>query len=95
MVFLGLLIAGIAVPGLLLGLLPRPVAVAGLVIAAIAEIATVALLWDPAAVLLPIARFPGLVWLVIAGLMLPHRRPQRTRVAAAAERSGDHDGKVR
>ena len=77
-VFLGLLIAGIAVPGLLLGLLPRPVAVAGLIIAAIAEIATAALLWDPAAVLLPIARFPGLVWLVIAGFLLPHRRSQRT-----------------
>src|SRR5689334_2638328 len=33
-VFLGLLLAGVAVPGLLLGLLPRPVAVTGLVIAA-------------------------------------------------------------
>ena len=30
-----------------------------------------------AAVLLPIARFPGLVWLVIAGFLLPHRRSQR------------------
>lgn len=72
-VFLGLLIAGIAVPGVLLGLLPRPVAVAGLVIAAVAELATVSLIWDAAAVLLPIARFPGLVWLVVAGLVLSRR----------------------
>ncbi len=76
-VFLGLLIAGIAVPGLLLGLLPRPVAVAGLVIAVVAEVATVSLIWDGAAVLLPIARFPGLVWLVVAGFLLPRHRSRR------------------
>jgi hypothetical protein len=73
-VFLGLLMAGIAVPGLILGLLPRGVAVTGLVIAAVAEAATVSLAWDAAAVLLPIARFPGLVWLVAVGFMLPHSR---------------------
>jgi len=76
-VFLGLLIAGIAVPGLLLGLLPRPVAVAGLFIAVVAEVATVSLIWDGAAVLLPIARFPGLVWLVVVGFLLPRHRSHR------------------
>ncbi|MGH3697479.1 MAG: DUF4386 domain-containing protein [Pseudonocardiaceae bacterium] len=81
-VFLGLLIAGIAVPALLLRLLPRPVALAGLVIAAVAELATVALLWDPAAVLLPIARFPGLIWLVIAGFLLPRHRSRRATTTA-------------
>jgi hypothetical protein len=77
-VFLGLLIAGIAVPGLLLGLLPRAVAIAGLAIAVVAEVAVVSLLWDGAAVLLPVARFPGLMWLVLAGLWLPRRRPRST-----------------
>lgn len=72
--FLGLLIAGIAVPGLLLGLLPRSLALAGLVIAAVAALAIVALLWEPAAVLLPVARFPGLLWLVAAGRVLPLSR---------------------
>ncbi|GEL20674.1 hypothetical protein [Pseudonocardia asaccharolytica] len=77
-VFLGLLIAGIAVPGLLLGLLPRPVAIAGLAIAAVAEIATVSLLLDGAGFLLPVARLSGLIWLVVAGFLLPRRRPRRT-----------------
>lgn len=76
-VFLGLLLAGIAVPALLLGLLPRPLAITGLVIAVVAEVATVSLIWPETSVLLPIARFPGLIWLVMAGLWLPHRRPHR------------------
>ena len=38
-VFLGLLLAGMAVPGLLLGLLPRATAWTGLVIAGLAELA--------------------------------------------------------
>lgn len=76
-VFLGLLLAGIAVPALLLRLLPRPLAVTGLVIAAVAEAATVSLIWPAAAVLLPIARFPGLIWLAVAGLLMPARRVRR------------------
>ncbi len=77
-VFLGLLIAGIAVPGLLLGLLPRSLAISGLAIAVVAEIATVSLIWPGAAVLLPVARFPGLIWLVLAGALLPRQRTRRT-----------------
>lgn len=71
---LGLLVAGVAVPGLLLGLLPRWLAVAGLVIAVVAELSTLTLLLSPAAVLLPLARFPALVWLIGAAVVLPHHR---------------------
>ncbi|MGE7386484.1 hypothetical protein ACQKM2_13510 [Streptomyces sp. NPDC004126] len=73
-VLLGLLVAGIAVPALLAGLLPRALAVAGLAVAAVAELSTLVLLADGAALLLPIARFTGLLWLVAAGFMLPRRR---------------------
>lgn len=77
-VFLGLLLAGVAVPGLILGLLPRPLAWAGLVVAAVAELATLSLLFPALSVLLPLARFPGLAWLVAAGFLLPQRRPRTT-----------------
>ena len=77
-VFLGLLVAGVAVPGLLLGLLPRALAVIGLVIAAVAELATLALLWPELSLLVPLARFPGLIWLVVVGFRLPRRRARRT-----------------
>jgi hypothetical protein len=73
-VLLGLLLAGVAVPGLLAGLLPRWLAVTGLVLAAIAELSTLALLLDGATYVLPVARFGGLLWLITAGALLPRRR---------------------
>jgi hypothetical protein len=79
-VVLGLLLAGVAVPSLILGFLPKPVAWAGLVIAAIAELTALVLVWPPLMVLLPIARVPAFVWLIIAGAMLP---VQRRRVVAS------------
>ncbi|MFF2779636.1 hypothetical protein ACFVU3_32645 [Streptomyces sp. NPDC058052] len=83
-VALGLLVAGVAVPGLLAGLLPRGLALGGLVLAAVAELSTLALLFDGAAVLLPIARFGGLLWLIAAGFLLPrHRSDPRVRARAA------------
>ncbi|MGY0232174.1 hypothetical protein [Longispora urticae] len=75
---LGLLVAGIAVPGLLARLLPRWLAVVGLVIAAVAELSTLSLLVEGAGVLLPIARFTGLIWLVTAGFLLPKTRKNGT-----------------
>ncbi|BBZ40515.1 hypothetical protein MCNS_35780 [Mycobacterium conspicuum] len=73
-VALGLLIAGMAVPSLLLGLTPRPVAWVGLAIAALAELATLVLVWPGLGVILPIARVSALGWLVTAGAQLPLRR---------------------
>lgn len=75
-VALGLLLAGIAVPSLILGLLPRPLAWAGLAIAALAEVATLVLIWPEAAVILPVARFTGFIWLIVAGALLPRRRTE-------------------
>jgi hypothetical protein len=80
---LGLLLAGIAVPSLIIRLLPRPVAWAGLAIAVACELTALALLSPALAILLPIARFPALIWLVVAGVLLPRRR---TRAHTAANR---------
>ncbi|GAA0961535.1 hypothetical protein [Actinocorallia libanotica] len=70
-VFVGLLVAGIAVPGWLAGLLPRALAFTGLAIALLAELSTLALLVSDAAFLLPLARFPALLWLIASGFLLP------------------------
>lgn len=75
-VALGLLIAGIAVPSLIIGLLPRPLAWAGLALAVIAEITALVLIWPGLSPLLPVARIGGLTWLIAAGAMLPLRRPR-------------------
>jgi hypothetical protein len=82
-VTLGLLIAGIAVPALIVGLLPRPVAWAGLVIAGLAELTTLVLIWPGLSPLLPVARFTGLIWLIVAGALLPLRRRNRQEARVA------------
>jgi hypothetical protein len=84
-VTLGLLIAGIAVPGLIVGLLPRPVAWAGLVIAVVAELTTLVLIWQALSPLLPLARFTGLIWLIVAGALLPLRRRNKQEVRAGVD----------
>lgn len=71
---LGLLVAGLAVPALLHRLLPRWLAIVGVVVAALAELSTLSLVWPAAAVLLPAARFPILIWLVVVAWRLPHER---------------------
>ncbi|SIO04984.1 hypothetical protein SAMN05443544_2448 [Agromyces cerinus subsp. cerinus] len=87
---LGLLIAGLAVPGLLAGLLPRWHAWAGLVLAGLAMVATLVVAIPELAVLLPIVRFPSFAWIVLCAFLLPLRRtdvarPVRTRSGASAE----------
>ncbi|MCV7121837.1 hypothetical protein H7H53_01460 [Mycobacterium lacus] len=69
-VALGLLVAGVALPGLTCGFLPRPVAWTGLTIAALAEAATLVLAWPELGAILPIARVSALAWLVAAGALL-------------------------
>lgn len=81
-VFLGLLVAGIAVPAAIGRLLPRPVWIAGVAFAIVAELSTIALISRPSVVLLPIARFGSLSWLIAAAALLPSSR--RRTVAAPA-----------
>ncbi|MFJ2783574.1 MULTISPECIES: hypothetical protein [unclassified Streptomyces] len=90
-VTLGLLVAGIAVPGLLAGLLPRTLALTGLALAAVAELSTLTLLLDGAALLLPLARFTCLGWLIAAGFLLPRHRAH----ARATARRGSSGGPAR
>jgi hypothetical protein len=67
---LGLLLAGLAVAGLLTRLLPRWLAWAGLVVAALGELSFLSMLVPVFGILIPLTRFPGYLWLVIAGFVL-------------------------
>ncbi len=73
-----MLIAGVAVPSLILRLLPTALAWAGLLIAVLGALATLALLTPALDVLLPICRFAGLAWLIAVSVTLPLTRPRRT-----------------
>jgi len=80
---LGLLLAGVAVSSGDHRLLSRPVLFAGFVLAVLCELATLTLAL-PAAYLIPLRRFGGLAWLIVAGLHLPVRRAHRGTAAAPA-----------
>jgi hypothetical protein len=71
---LGLLLAGVSVPALSFGLLPRWLCWAGLTVAAICMCSVFALLLPELSVLLPLARFPGYLWLIGVGFALPKAR---------------------
>ena len=71
---LGLLVAGIAVPLLLLRLVPAWFAWAGLVLAVLAELSFLSMVLEPLQFLIPVGRFGSLIWLVAAGFLLPRTR---------------------
>jgi hypothetical protein len=71
---LGLLLAGVSVPALILRLLPRWLGVFGIVLAALGELSALSLIVPPALFLIPLTRFPGFVWLIAAGFKLPSRQ---------------------
>lgn len=73
-VFLGLLLAGIAVTSLVARQLPRALAGTMLAVAVAAELSTLALVVEPLGVLVAIGRFGGMATLVAAGALLPTRR---------------------
>jgi hypothetical protein len=79
---LGLLVAGVAVPALILRLTPRWLAWAGLVLAGLSELSFFGLLWPGFDLLLPVGRFVGLLWLVVVGFLLPRNRRDVPRRAA-------------
>jgi hypothetical protein len=70
----GLLVAGAAVPALILRFVPTWFAWTGLVIAALAEISFLSMVADPLQFLLPVARFGGMIWLVAYGFLVPGTR---------------------
>jgi hypothetical protein len=68
---LGLLIAGITVSAGLMKLLPKWLVIFGLLIAFIGEASCLSMLFPKLVALIPLTRFPGFIWLIIAGFMLP------------------------
>ena len=67
----GLLIAGIAVTAGIGRLLPRWLAGIGLVIAAAGELSWFQIVFPKLLFLIPLTRFPGFLWLIAAGFLLP------------------------
>jgi hypothetical protein len=79
----GLLVLGVSLAGGLTRRLPRWLMWLGVAIGVVAELSSASLLWNTAAFLLPLARFPGLIWLISVGVCLPAARERELAPAAA------------
>ena len=67
----GLLIAGVSVTSWFYKLLPKWLLIFGFLIAAAGELSWIDILVPQALPLIPLTRFPGFIWLIIAGFLLP------------------------
>jgi hypothetical protein len=74
---MGLLMAGVSVTAAFMKLLPKWVIVLGLILAAAGELSWFHLLVFPKLIfLIPLVRFPGMIWIIAVGFLLPKsRRP--------------------
>ena len=69
----GLLVAGLAVPLFIARLAPRWIGGTGIALAVVAELALLSLATDVLQPLLPLARFPGALWLLVVAVVLVPR----------------------
>jgi len=67
----GLLMAGVSVTAGSMKLLPRWVVGSGIVLALVGELSWLSMLIPRAGILIPLARWPGFVWLIAAGFKMP------------------------
>jgi hypothetical protein len=81
---LGLLLAGGSITGGLTRLIPRWLMWFGIVLAVFAELSTLTLIFEPAVVLLPLARFPAFIWILCIAATLPS---QRSKTAGTVPRT--------
>lgn len=84
-VCLGLLMAGISVPLLFVRMVPRWIPIFGLVLAVAGQLSWLNLEIPQTLFLIPLTRFPGFIWMIAVGFMLPATRPAGAAQAAAAE----------
>jgi len=80
---MGLLMAGVSVSAGFMKLLPKWIVVLGLVLAVVGELSWLNMVFPAALFLIPLTRFPGFVWLIAVGFMLP-KTAARTLPATAA-----------
>jgi hypothetical protein len=72
---MGLLIAGVSVTAAFMRVLPKWLIVLGLVLAAAGELSWLHLILYPKLLfLIPLVRFPGFIWIIAVGFLLPKSR---------------------
>ena len=80
---MGLLMAGVSVSSAFQKLLPRWLIVLGLLLAAAGELSVFYFLNPKLLFLIPLTRFPGFIWIVSVGLLMPGKRVAEQQALAA------------
>ncbi|HEX3891087.1 MAG TPA: hypothetical protein VHW46_00825 [Terracidiphilus sp.] len=80
---MGLLMAGVSVTAAFLKLLPRWVIILGMVLAVAGELSWLQLAFPKLLFLIPLVRFPGFIWLISVGFLLPNARSTERNIQAA------------
>lgn len=78
---MGLLMAGISVTAAFMKLLPKWIIVLGLILAVAGELSFLQLAFPKLLILIPLVRFPGFIWLIAVGFLLPKSRNAATSTA--------------
>jgi hypothetical protein len=78
---MGLFMAGVSVPALIMKLLPRWIAIPGLALAVFGELSWIHLVSPAVLFHIPLTRFPGFLWLIALGFALPKTRSLTLRQA--------------
>jgi len=80
---MGLLMAGVSVTAAFRRLLPRWLVILGLVLAAAGELSVFYFLNPKLLFLIPLTRFPGFIWIVAVGFLMPNARASEAKALAA------------
>jgi hypothetical protein len=71
---IGLLIAGISIPSMIMKLLPKWLCIFGIILAIFGIFSWFNMVFPQALPLIPLTRFPGFIWFILVGFMLPNRK---------------------
>jgi len=71
---MGLLMAGISIPALIMKLLPKWICIFGIILGVFGLISWFDLIFPQALFLIPLTRFPGFIWMILVGFMLKDRK---------------------
>jgi hypothetical protein len=67
----GILMAGVSITGAFMKVLPRWTVILGLLLALAGELSWLSMVIPKAGILIPLARWPGFIWLIAVGFALP------------------------
>ena len=71
---MGILILGLSIPAAIMKLLPKWLVMIGFALGAVGELSALSLVLPQALFLIPLTRFPGFLWLIAAGFIMPRAR---------------------